>query len=157
MSAPRSPIATGDAIPDFTLDDQDRKPWMLSQAIRAGDAVLCFYPFAFTGVCGTEMKCITREMSDWRARGLTVVGVSCDSSFVLKAWAAAEGFTHTLLSDQHRTVCQSLGIYWAEMNTTRRATVIVGASASGDSRAKWVQVREPKDGMSWAQVLSHVS
>lgn len=152
-----TPVASGDAIADFTLPDQDRKDWRLSDAAKKGDVVLCFFPFAFTGVCGTEMKCITAEMASWQKRGATVVGISCDSSFVLKAWAAAEGFKHTILSDQHRRVCQALGLYWADMNTTHRATVVVGKSASGALKATWVQTREPRNGMSWDEVLAHVA
>lgn len=152
-----TPVAAGDTIADFTLPDQDRKDWRLSDAAKRGDVVLCFFPFAFTGVCGTEMKCITTEMASWQQKGATVVGISCDSSFVQKAWANAEGFKHTILSDQHRQVCRALGLYWADMNTTHRATVVVGKSADGKLTAKWVQTREPRNGMSWDEVLAHVA
>ncbi|MFN0130924.1 MAG: redoxin domain-containing protein [Phycisphaerales bacterium] len=152
-----SPIVQGDAVPDFSLPDQDRKDWRLSDAARKGDVVLCFFPFAFTGTCGTEMQCISREMANWQKKGATVVGVSCDSMFVLKAWANAEGFKHTMLSDQHRKVCQSLGLFWADMNTTHRATVVVGKSADGKMKTTWVQVRQPGSGMTWDEVLAHVA
>ena len=92
----------GDAVPDFSLQTQDRADWRLADAVKSGDVVLCLFPFAFTGVCGTEMKCVSQEMSAWQKKGAQVVGVSCDSPFVLKAWAEKEGFGHTLLSDQHR-------------------------------------------------------
>src|SRR5438132_1836842 len=91
------PIAPGGPAPDFTLLDQDRKEWRLSEAATKGDVVLSFFPFAFTGVCGLENKCITTEMGSWQKKGSQVVGVSCDSTFALKEWAAKEGFKHTLL------------------------------------------------------------
>lgn len=149
-------IAAGDAVPDFTLQDQDRKEWKLSDAARKGDVVLCFFPFAFTGVCGTEMKCISAEMAQWQKKGATVVGVSCDSPFVLKEWAAKEGFQHTMLSDLHRQVCKALGIYWADMNVAGRGTVIVTASGGG-LKVKWAQQREIKNAMSWDEVLAAVA
>lgn len=155
--APRTDtIATAQPAPDFTLPDQNRKDWTLSEAVKRGDVVLCFFPFAFTGVCGTEMKCITQEMARWKAKGAEVVGVSCDSPFVQSAWAKAEGFQHTLLSDQHRHVTKGYGLYWGDMNTTRRATVIIGRSATGQGTVKWVEAREPGQAMTWEKVLAQV-
>lgn len=159
MHAPArsSPVSAGDIVPDFELDNQDRQKWHLADAVKHGDVVLCLFPFAFTGVCGTEMKCITREMNDWKKKGATVVGLSCDSPFVLKAWAAAEGFQHTLLSDQHRKVTQSLGLYWPEMNTTKRATIVIGKSADGHGKVKWAEAREPGKAMDWETVLAKLA
>ena len=151
------PVAAGDAAPDFTLQTQNREDWNLAEAIKKGDVVLCFFPFAFTGVCGTEMKCISSEMAEWQKKGAQIVGVSCDSPFTLKAWAAAENFAHPLLSDQHRSVCKAYGIYWADMNTTNRATIIIGKSADGRGSVKWVQTREPGKGMNWDEVIAKVA
>lgn len=151
-----SPIAAGDIAPDFTLPDQSRADFSLSEAVRGGDVVLCFFPFAFTGVCGTEMGCISRDMAAWQAKGARVVGISCDSPFALKAWAAAEGFQHTLLSDQHRSVTRSYGLHWADMNTTRRATVIVSRSEDGKGKVKFVEAREPGSAMDWDKVMTQM-
>lgn len=150
-------IAVGEAIPDFTLQTQDRKDWRLADSVKQGDVVLCFFPFAFTGVCGNEMQCVTREMENWRKKGATVVGVSCDSPFVLKAWAEKEGFKHPLLSDQHRRVTKGLGLYWADMNTTNRGTVVVAKDESGRGKAKWVQTRQPGNAMKWDEVVAVIS
>jgi len=149
-------LAVGELAPDFTIADQARKDWTLSDAVKRGDVVLCFYPFAFTGTCGVEMKCVSSEMAAWKAKGAEVVGVSCDSPFVQKAWAAAEGFGHSLLSDQHRHVTKGYGLYWPDMNTTRRGTVVIGKSADGKGRVKWLQAREPGQAMDWEKVLAQV-
>jgi len=149
-----TPITLGEVAPDFVLLDQDRKEWKLSDAAKKGDVVISLFPFAFTGVCGTENKCITAEMSAWQAKGAQVVGLSCDSTFVLKEWATKEGFKHTLLSDQHRQVCKALGMYWADMNTATRGTVIIGKSDGGPLKVKWVQAREAPKAMKWDEVLA---
>lgn len=151
------PLAVGEIVPDFTLQTQDRAEWKLSDHVKQGDTVLCFFPFAFTGVCGTEMQCITREMDSWKAKGANVVGISCDSPFVLKAWAEKEQFKHTLLSDQHRRVCKGLGIYWADMNTTQRGTVIVGRNETGSGKVKFIQTRQPGNAMKWEEVVAVIS
>lgn len=153
----QSPVAPGDTLPDFTLQTQDRQDWKLSDSVKHGDVVLCLFPFAFTGVCGTEMKCITQDMATWQKQGAQVVGLSCDSPFVLKAWAAAEGFKHTLLSDQHRAVTKALGTYWADMNTTSRGTIVIPKDAEGVAKAKFVEMRQPGNGMAWDKMLAMIS
>lgn len=150
-------VGAGESVPDFTLQNQDRAEWKLSDAVKKGDVVLCLFPFAFTGVCGTEMKCVTQEMGSWQGKGAQVVGLSCDSPFVLKAWAEKEGFKHTLLSDQHRQVTQALGMYWKDMNTTQRGTIVLAKNPEGQAKVKWAQARQPGNGMTWEQVLSVIS
>jgi peroxiredoxin len=153
----QTPIAAGEEAPEFTLQDQDRKEWRLSDALKKGDVVLAFFPFAFTGVCGTENKCITAEMASWQNKGATVVGISCDSPFVLRKWAAEEGLKHTLLSDLHRQVCKAYGIYWPDMNVAGRGTVVIGKSATGKGKVKWSQGREIPKAMDWNQVLATIA
>lgn len=150
-------IQTGEIAPDFTLQTSERTEWRLSDAVKQGDVVLAFFPFAFTGVCGTEMQCITREMASWQAKNAQVVGISCDSPFALKAWGEREGLKHTLLSDMHRKVTKAYGLYWADMNTTNRATVVIGQDDGGQGKVKWVQVRQPSNAMNWDEVLALVS
>jgi len=150
-------INVGDPVPDFTLMDQFKHEWRLADAVKRGDVVLALFPFAFTGVCGQEMQCVTREMESWTRKGAQVVGVSCDSPFVLKAWAEKEGFKHTLLSDQHRALTKALGLYWADMNTTNRGTVVIGKSADGSGKVKWVQARQPGSAMNWDEIISVIS
>jgi peroxiredoxin len=151
------PITVGEIAPDFVLMDQNRQEWRLSEALRKGDVVLGFFPMAFTGVCGTEMKCITAGMGEWQKNGAEVVGISGDSFATLKAWADQEGLKQTLLADMHRSVCRAYGFYWAELNLASRGTVVIGKSADGKGRVKWVQAREPKNAMKWDEVLAAMS
>ena len=151
------PIGLGEPAPDFTLQTQERADWKLSDSVKKGDTVICMFPFAFTGVCGQEMQCVTREMESWKKKGAQVVGLSCDSPFVLKAWAEKEGFKHPMLSDQHRKVTQAYGLAWPEMNTTQRATVVVGKAADGHGKVKWLQARQPGNAMKWDEVMAVIS
>lgn len=152
-----SPLANGDTAPDFTLKTQDRVDWTLSEQVKKGDVVLCFYPLAFTGVCSTEMKCVNDEMAKWAAKGAQVVGVSCDSFAANKAWADQLGLKQILLSDMHRQVCKAYGLYWPDLNVSSRGTVVIGKSADGKSTVKWIQARQPGNGMDWTEVLSHIA
>lgn len=152
-----TPLAVGDAAPDFTLTDQSRAEWKLADAVKKGDVVLAFFPLAFTGVCSTEMKCVTDDMAKWQAKGATVVGISCDSFASLKAWADANGYKHTLLSDIHRDVCKAYGLYWADLNVATRGTIVIGKDPSGQGKIKWIQAREPGKAMAFDEVLASVS
>jgi peroxiredoxin len=149
-----APLGVGDPAPDFTLKTQDRADWRLSDALKQGDVVLCFFPLAFTGVCSTEMKCVNDEMARWQAKGAQVVGVSCDSFATLKAWADSMGLKQTLLADMHREVCKAYGLYWKDLNVSSRGTVVVGRSQTGHGKVTWVQAREPGKAMNFEEVLA---
>lgn len=151
-----TPITVGETAPEFTLKDQNRAEWKLSDAVKKGDVVLCFFPLAFTGTCSIEMKCITDEMSKWQNKGSTVVGISCDSFASLKAWADSMNLKQTLLADMHRDVCKAYGLYWADLNCSTRGTIVIGHDASGVGKVKWVQSREPGAAMNFDEVLAHV-
>lgn len=149
-------ISAGESAPDFTLKDQNRNDFTLSAALANGDVVLCFFPLAFTGVCGTEMDCITKDLAKWSAKGAQVIGISCDSFATLKAWADASGYKQTFLADMHRQVCKAYGIYWADLNVSGRGTVIITKGPNGPV-VKWSQKREPKDAMNFDEVLAAMS
>ena len=142
----------GEIAPEFTLQDQYRQDWRLADRLKQGEVVLCFFPLAFTGVCGTEMKCASDEMGRWKAKGMEVVGVSCDSFATLKAWAEKEGYHQTLLSDIHRQVCKAYGLYWPDLNVSWRGTVVIGRNG----KVIWSQKRDIKQAMNLDEVLAHV-
>ncbi|USN99167.1 MAG: redoxin domain-containing protein [Phycisphaeraceae bacterium] len=150
-------IGAGQAAPGFTLQTQNREEWSLAEHVKNGDVVLCFFPFAFTGVCGTEMECLSKEFARWTAGGASVAGISCDSFAALKAWTEREGYTHTMLSDLHRNVCRAYGLYWADMNVATRGTVVIAQSDDGVGMVKWSQARVPSEAMKPDEVLAHLA
>lgn len=149
-------LKPGDAAPDFTLLDQHRGEFKLSAELEKGDIVMSFYPMSFTEVCGTEMECVNKEIARWEATGSRIVGVSCDSFAVQKAWADANGWSQTLLADMHRQVCKAYGLYWSDLNVASRGTVIVTKGANGPE-VKWSQAREVGDAMEFEDVLAAMS
>ncbi len=151
-----SPISVGESAPDFTLTDQNRQEWRLSDAVKKSDMVLCFYPMDFSPVCSTEMKCVTDEMDKFEKKGAQVVGISCDSFFVHKAWADSIGLKQTLLADMHRAVSKAYGLYFPDLNVSARGTVVIGKDASGAGKVKWVQSRELRTAMTNDEVLKAI-
>lgn len=157
MPTATTPIKAGDHAPDFTLLDQDRQEWTLSDAVERGPVVLCFFPLAFTSVCSTEMDCVSRDFDKWTKAGMQVVGVSCDSFATLKAWADQTGYKHRLLADMHRAVCKGYGLYWSDLNVSQRGTVVVEKGPDGAPTVTWSQAREPGQAMDFEAVLSAVA
>ena len=150
------PISQGDTAPDFTLKDQAKNDWTLSEALKKGPVCLCFYPMAFSPICSTEMQCVTDQMEKWQTMGVQVVGISADSFFVQEAWARELGLKHTLLADMHRDVCKAYGFYWADLNISQRATVVIDQSDDGQGKVSWVQHRDIPDPMDFDEVLMHL-
>lgn len=141
------PLGVEDLAPDFTLLDQSRQEWTLSEALAGGDVALCFYPMDFSPVCGVEMGCVNEEFERWQGMGVRVVGISCDSFFVHEAWAREMGLKQTLLADMHRAVSKAYGFYWPDLNVSSRGTVLLTLGPDGHPKVKWVQQREIKDAM----------
>lgn len=156
LPARDTPIEPGTIAPDFTLLDQDRNEWTLSDRLSAGDVALCFYPMDFSPVCTTEMQCVSDEIEAWRTKGVQVVGVSCDSFFTHAAWAQTLGLRHPLLADMHRAVCKAYGFYWPDLNVASRGTVLITRGADGTPTVAWVQAREIKDAMVLEDLLAQV-
>ena len=147
------PISVGEAAPDFTLLDQDRREVRLSDLLKErGRVVLSFYPMDFTSVCTGEMECFTADKPRFEKVGAALVGVSCDSFATHKAFAEQSKLELTLLADMHREVCKAYGLYWADLNVASRGTVVIGS----DGAVKWVSAREPGDQIKNADLLSHV-
>ena len=152
LTARANLIGAGETAPDFVLKDQHRQDWRLSDHLKKGEVVLCFYPLAFTETCSVEMKCVNDEMASWKAKGAEVVGISCDSFATQMAWADSMGLKQPLLADMHRQVCKAYGLYWADLNVSTRGTVVIGK----DGKVKWSQGREPGKAMNFDEVLAAV-
>jgi len=122
-------LAVGDKAPDFTLPNQDRTPVTLSEELTKGPVVLAFFPAAFSGTCTKEMCTFRDSMSELNRMSASVLGVSTDTFFALKAWADAQHLTFPLLSDYNKTVINQYGVVNPDMiglkNIARRATFVI--------------------------------
>jgi peroxiredoxin len=122
-------VEVGSKAPDFTLPNQDRQPVTLSEQLKKGPVVLAFFPGAFSGTCTTEMCTFRDSSSELNKVGATVVGISTDTFFALKAWADAQKFTFPLLSDYNREVLGQYGVVNPDMiglkNIAKRAVFVI--------------------------------
>ena len=131
MSDVAPEIKVGDVAPDFTLKNQDGNEVSLASFKGQKNVVLAFYPLDWSPVCTNENKCLT------------------DSFFSHKAWADSLDLKHTLLADMHREVCKAYGLYFPDLNCSKRATVIVGK----DGKVAYVKVQEIKTARDDKEIL----
>jgi len=122
-------VAAGAKAPDFTLPNQDREPVTLSEELKKGPVVLAFFPAAFSSVCTTEMCTFNDSSSELSKVGATVLGVSVDTFFALKAWSDAQSLNFPLLSDFNKTVIRQYGVVNPDMiglkDISKRATFVI--------------------------------
>ena len=129
------PLSSGDSAPDFTLFDQEMKPFTLSDA--DGPVVLLFFPGAFTSVCTTELNAVGSDYSSYQDRGAEVFGISTDSPFALAEFKKVNDFPFRLLSDHDGSVSEAYGAKYDNDFTpmkldrvSKRAAFVIGADQS---------------------------
>ncbi|MGO1193361.1 MAG: redoxin domain-containing protein [Nesterenkonia sp.] len=74
------------AAPHFTLRNQHGENVELAAASGA-PVLLMFYPFAFSRVCGSELREVHLRWEELQQTGASVLGISCDSVHTLRAYA----------------------------------------------------------------------
>src|SRR5579859_5460799 len=92
-------LKVGDVAPDFTLKNEKREDWHLSDFRGKKNVVLAFVPFAFSSVCSAQLPSYEAELSRFKDFDAEVVSISMDSIFALSAWSRSMHTTFPLLSD----------------------------------------------------------
>lgn len=120
-------VEVGSVAPDFTLNDYNKQPITLSSFRGDKNVLLVFYPFAFSGICTGELCQLRDEFATYADEDVQVLGVSVDTPFSLKAWAAQEGYQFPLLSDfwPHGAVAQQYGVFNEAAGLAVRGTFLI--------------------------------
>jgi mycoredoxin-dependent peroxiredoxin len=120
--------ATGSRAPDFTARNQHGEQVRLSDYAGRSDVVLVFYPYAFSGVCTSELAAL-RDRPDLLAAA-EFLAISCDPMFTLRAYADAQKLEFGLLTDfwPHGAIASSYGVFDAERGCALRGTFVVDRS-----------------------------
>jgi peroxiredoxin len=128
--------AVGEPAPDFELTNQFGEPVRLS-SFRGQNVVLVFYPFAFSGICTGELCEIRDNLAVFEDARATVLAVSVDSKFSLRAYAEKEAYGFDLLADfwPHGAVARTFGVFDEETGMAGRGTFII--DAAGIIRYVW--------------------
>ncbi|GAA1167714.1 peroxiredoxin [Ornithinimicrobium humiphilum] len=133
----------GDRAPDLVLPDQYGEPTSLAEAVQDRAALLVFFPFAFSAICTGELLEVQLDIDRFSNDRVQVHGISCDSTYALRVWAAQEGYRFPLLSDfwPHGEVCRAFGVLDEESGHPVRGTFLVGT----DQKVIWSLVHGPEE------------
>jgi peroxiredoxin Q/BCP len=125
------PIPAGDIAPDFNLLDEQEKIHHLSD-YRGKFVVLYFYPRDDTPGCTKEACGFRDDYSDYEKAGVTILGVSPDTSQSHLKFKSKYDLPFTLLADQDHKVSEKYGvwgtrkIFGREINGILRTTFLIG-------------------------------
>jgi peroxiredoxin len=117
------PLQIGDVAPDFTLKSQHGEDITLSSFRGDKNVVLVFFPFAFSGICTSELG----EIRDSDFGDVEVLAVSCDHFFSNRAYADREGYEFSILSDfwPHGEVSRAYGVFNDGAGAANRGTYVI--------------------------------
>ena len=118
----------GDTAPDFTLPSTVGDKLTLSDLRGKKNVLLMFYPLDFSPVCSVENKQCVEILPAKGTPDVQVLGISVDSLWSHKTFAAANGITYPLLADFHPKgdVARKYGVYLEEKGFSARTAFIIG-------------------------------
>ena len=121
-------LKPGDTAPDFTLPSTVGDKLTLSDLRGKKNVLLLFYPLDFSPVCSVENKQCAEMLPTKGGGDVEILGLSVDSLWSHKAFAAQQGITYPLLADFHPkgAVAEKYGVYLPEKGLAARTAFIVG-------------------------------
>lgn len=100
-----------------------------SEDVKGKWAIFFFYPADFTFVCPTELVDMADKYDTFKAMGVEVYSVSCDTHFVHKAWADASEsiakISYPMLADPTGFLARAFGVMIEEDGMAYRGTFLV--------------------------------
>ena len=126
-------ISPGTPAPEFKLAREDGGEF--TNGDLSGQAsVFVFYPFAFSPVCTDQLQLYEGALGELAERGVTLYGVSCDSTWAQKAFREKLGVSIEQLSDfePKGATCAAFGVLHPG-GFPERALVIL----DGDGVVRW--------------------
>ena len=92
-------------------------------------SVFFFYPADFTFVCPTELADLADKYAEFQAINCEILGVSCDSHFVHKAWHETSErigkINYPMLADPTAKLAKDFDVYIEDVGLAERGTFIV--------------------------------
>lgn len=105
-------LAKGDALPEFSLLDQNGAR-VSSVDLLNQSAIIYFFPAAGSPGCTKEASDFELKLDEFQRLGFRVIGVSPDSVEKLKNFEEVHELTFTLLSDPELSAHKAFGA-WGE-------------------------------------------
>ncbi|MHA7181106.1 redoxin domain-containing protein [Arthrobacter sp. MDB2-24] len=124
------PLEIGSAAPRFTLDNQFGET--VDSASLVGGSVVVFFPFAFSRVCTDELGQLRENLDLFDAAGVTLVAVSVDHKYTLRAFADANDISFDLLADfwPHGSVTRAFDAFDAVHGYAERVSYVLDGTGT---------------------------
>jgi peroxiredoxin len=121
-------VKVGDPAPDFTLPATVGEKVTLSDYRGKKNVLLMFYPLDFSPVCSVENRQCAEMLPTKGAGDVQVLGISVDSLWAHKAFAAQNDIEYPLLADFHPKgeVAKKYGVYLEDKGIAARTAFIIG-------------------------------
>jgi peroxiredoxin Q/BCP len=149
-------IHEGDAAPDFEVLDDQGKPFRIKD-LKGKEVVLYFYPKADTPGCTKEACEFRDSVSQFKKRGVEVIGVSPDKPEAQAKFKSKYKLTFPLLADEDHKIADAYGVwkqksmYGKKYMGVERTTFLIGA----DGRVRKVFEKVKPEGHA-AQILAEL-
>lgn len=114
-------LKVGDSAPDFEIPGGSGKDRLSNY--RGRIVVVYFYPKDFTPGCTTEACNFRDNFSDYKSKGIEVIGVSVDSEDSHKRFVDKYGLPFLLAPDGSKEISKKYNVLG--LGTSKRVTFII--------------------------------
>lgn len=130
-------VLVGRPAPDFTAaavlgNGEIVDSYNFKQAIEGKYAVVFFYPLDFTFVCPSELIAFDHRLSEFKSRGVEVIGVSIDSQFSHHAWrntpvekGGIGPVGYPLIADVKHDICRAYDVEHPDAGVAFRGSFLI--------------------------------
>jgi peroxiredoxin len=124
------PLDPGTRAPAFELTlIPGEAPLRLDDYKGIRPVVLLFFPLAFSSVCTKEMEWIAQEYERWHALEAEVIGISVDSAFVNRRFAAELEAPFPIVSDFNKEATTAYDVrnddYFGMKGVSNRSAFVI--------------------------------
>lgn len=120
----QKPVVVGDAVPLFSLKDQNGKTFNMKDEIGKHIMVVYFYPKDESMVCTKEACAFRDSFNDYIKAGAIVIGINGGTVESHKKFVDNDKLPFTLLSDPDNNVLKMFGVK-SKLFMTGRQTFVV--------------------------------
>jgi peroxiredoxin 2/4 len=123
-------LKPGSKVQDFTVPAYSggQKGKLAWSDYHGQWVVLFFYPFDFTGVCGSEVKGFNELYGEFERRGVRLVAASCDSVHSHEAWVRRDfggDVKYPIIGDFTKAVATQFGVLADDKGCPYRVAFII--------------------------------